>query len=390
MTDTTLCFRIQAIGRSQLLQQRRHDLRIGRMPRYVDKDRKDLNVTLYQLPEFGYTANIRKTMDREEKEILKRAAHKTKVGRYWRMAILTFSHAAQQLLREKSELPHSEALEAAQDFAVRHKVKLISLDYHGDEAAPHYHITFDGIDNLGYAIRLNSKALSDEQDFFARHFSIWGIGRGKPKAQRIDNGEPWSAIIHRSVAQLHSDLPAEIAAIKLQRDEQAKKLQINVNRANEAFKKAAEGTERAEKAAKNALAYERRIQDAKAKVAEYERQLVSRELLLNHEKDALLEREKAQLAMLSKREQALEDLKKSLDLREAETLPMLSVLSGVETHDRYMQRHAIHAELKENTIEQELEMNGWRTTAAGYLVILKDMIGQWWANFGKTNDFDFR
>ena len=209
----TLCFRTQIMNRSTFLGQRRHDLRIGRQPGYVDQSKSANNTILFVLPGYGPESEKQKltrVVDADERAMDVRRPNKTRARNMWRRAVLSFSKGAQHALGEQS--PDAEALAVMQDFASRHEIKLLSVVAHRDETAIHYHSLFQNITSTEHALRLVAADLSAEQDIAAKHFAHLGITRGIPKAKRIENGQPVHKTIHRSVRQLHNDLPAELSA----------------------------------------------------------------------------------------------------------------------------------------------------------------------------------
>lgn len=121
MSEPSISFRLGAFDGRGLLGQRRHDQRIGKQPDYVDAKRAGENVTLFRAEGWGRIEGesekqdgkrIHKLMEASRTEIEGRAMRKTSVGKYWRNAIITFSHDAQKALAEGGKLPHAEALTA--------------------------------------------------------------------------------------------------------------------------------------------------------------------------------------------------------------------------------------------------------------------------------------
>lgn len=255
--EPSISFRLNAVDARGLRGQFRHDFRTGKQPSYVDATRAHLNASLHRSEGFDDIASARQ-------KILERTKRKTTAEKYWRTAILTFSHDAQTKL--SGNLPHDEAKAVFADFADRHGVKLLSVDFHGDESAPHYHATFEGITEAGYALRLNKAELSQEQDHAAAKFADLGLTRGKRKSKRIADGEDASKWVNRSVKELHDQLPGELDALRA-------KVEKNERLAEKARAKADEETERGRKAARNAERYEQRAEDAKKALAEREKKL---------------------------------------------------------------------------------------------------------------------
>lgn len=264
MSQPSISFRISAVDRAGLLGQRRHDLRLGKQPDYVDPSRSSENRTLFIAPSFR--ADGEEFIDASRSAIEARTKRKTTKAAYWRTAIITFSREAQERLKAAGKLPHDEALMAFQAFGYRRKVKLLSVIFHGDEASPHYHASFEGVDDKGYSLRLSKADLSAEQDHAAMAFEPFGFVRGRRKADRRKDGEPASTWIHRSVSELHADLPKELAALRQKIAALEEKARVNDARAAKARTKAEADEDRASKAAKNLAIYERRATEARAEV----------------------------------------------------------------------------------------------------------------------------
>jgi len=289
MSEPSISFRLEALDGRGLLGQRRHDLRIGKQPAYVDAERAGENAALFRAEGWGRVeeeseeqdgARINQLMNASRTEIEGRAKRKTSVGKYWRRAIITFSHEAQKALAEEGKLPHAEALTAFKAFADAHGVKLLTVDFHGDETAPHYHANFEGVNAKGYALRLNREELSATQDQIASHFVGYGLTRGKRKEERKAAGEDPSKWNHRTVRELHEQhLSDNNAVLAVQQEQVAaynselneleqkiaaeqKRLSQNEERAEKARQKAEADEAKADKALKNAETYERRARDA--------------------------------------------------------------------------------------------------------------------------------
>lgn len=213
----TLSLRTHALDRMAFLGHRRHDLRIGPQPGYVDENRSVNNTELFMCPGYGPDAvkqKLTRRIDKDEAVLDARRLNNTRARRLWRRTLLTFSHDAQVSLGDY--WPDEEAMNVMQSFAFRHEIRLLSVIGHRDESAVHYHALFENISHSGRAVVFTSAQLSGEQDLAATHFEHLGIGRGQYKTKRIENGEPVSKTINRSVRQLHADLPNEIAIKQLE------------------------------------------------------------------------------------------------------------------------------------------------------------------------------
>lgn len=256
-----LSFRVsKVLNRAAVMGSRMHDMRLGKQPSYVDGSRSDQNTTLALVDGYDKHGSAwSRFFSREEQELAARRKQQSKSQKMWRAAILTFSKEAQAILPSH---PDAEALAVFRDFARRHNVRLLWSVGHRDESAAHYHAMFENVTGTGYALRLGVADLSAEQDIAAWHFRDLGINRGKSKRARIADGEDPSAFIHRSVRELHHDLPAELDAARKALAESFVSIEKNQALAEKARLKAEEYGETAQKALQRAQRYEERAQAA--------------------------------------------------------------------------------------------------------------------------------
>jgi hypothetical protein len=375
----SISFRVSTVmDRGRMTHARKHDMRLGHQPAYVDASRSDKNTLLSLSSGYdGLKSAWSRRLDRDSAEMESRRIENRKAKAMWRAAIITFSTEAQALLGDKS--PEQEAKAAFEDFARRQGVRLLWAVGHHDETAIHFHAMFENIRADGRCLRLNAKELSAEQDLVAKHFSKLGLVRGTKKADRIAAGEPPSKTINRSVKQLHADLPAEIEA---------------------AQERLAKAQARADKAEANAKKYEGdadvaldRFNRYKVKVAEQEAKLaglLKRQAAVEVRENAVAAKEQA----VAQREAAVAGLP---DLaREA-----MALLSGDETPARMDERH--HDERKASddgvsTWEDNWTMYNPRESkeTPSYWQQLRQHVMDFWRekikNFGlkPSNDADFR
>jgi hypothetical protein len=375
----SISFRVSKVmDRAQMTGARKHDMRLGPQPGYIDADKSAKNTALsltdgYDLLKSAWSRRL----DRDAAAMEARRIEDRKAKAMWRAGIITFSTEAQALLGDKS--PEQEAKAAFEDFARRHGVRLLWAVGHHDESAVHFHAMFENIRDDGRCLRLNAKELSAEQDLVAKHFSKLGLVRGTKKADRIAAGEPISKTINRSVKQLHADLPAEIEA---------------------AQERLAKAQARADKAEANAKKYEGdadvaldRFNRYKVKVAEQEAKLaglLKRQAAVEVRENAVAAKEQA----VAQREAAVAGLP---DLaREA-----MALLSGDETPARMDERHADERAASDDgvsTWEDNWTMYNPREPkgAPSYWQKLREHVIDFWRekikNFGlkPSNDADFR
>lgn len=256
-----LSFRVsKVLDRAAVMGSRMHDMRLGKQPSYVDGSRSDQNTTLALVDGYDKQGSAwSRFFGKEEQELASRRKQQSKTQKMWRAAILTFSKEAQALL---TRAPDAEALAVFRDFSRRHNVRLLWAVGHHDESAVHFHAMFENVTGTGYALRLGVADLSAEQDIAAWHFRDLGINRGKSKRARIADGEDPSAFIHRSVRELHDDLPRELAEARQTLAETFRSIEKNQALAQKARLKAEEYGDAAQKALQRALRYEERAQAA--------------------------------------------------------------------------------------------------------------------------------
>ena len=319
--------------------QRAHDLRIGPQPDYVDAARAHLNRVLIA-PQTG--THLRKIC--EERRALRTTTRAMKssaaVGV---VGIITFGHEAQNifdvLTPEQQDAAYRETAEA---IAERLNTTLTGLVAHGDESAPHAHFQLPAYDLTGRPVSETAKraALRDLQTITAevmgRHAP--GIERGRSKIDRLKAGATPAEVVNRSVAQLHDELPVEIAQLETEiatkksqssdldgeiaarqdrLSELVAKIEKNECLAAAALEKATTNEGKADKALKNAALYESRAAKARRERDAEERALSNLQLDRRKEEERL-ERLQEQLAVIDAEKQKLAEREAQISLRAAE------------------------------------------------------------------------
>ena len=282
--------RIQATSAAGAGGQRGHDLRLGAKPGYVAGERTPLNRVLVS-PLTG--AELRRESEARRARRATRRAMKSNAG-VGVCGIVTFGHAAQPLFERLSPDAQDAAYrEVAEAVARRLGTDLTGLVVHRDESAPHAHFQLVGYCRDGTPVSTVSTvakrgALRDLQTLAAevmgRHAP--GIERGFSKIARLQGGATPAEVVHRSVAELHDELPHEIAALRAQVAglEGERAAAEDKARRNEALARKAEAkaqraeaadAERARKAARTLEAYERRGAAARAEAERLEGEAVA-------------------------------------------------------------------------------------------------------------------
>lgn len=261
-----ISFRIEHKGAGRAGFQRRHDMRQGHQPQYVDAARRELNSVIIAPATPGELRRIceeRVAAQEGRQRAMKSNAAIATHG------ILTFGREAQAIIEE---LPREEQdrriLESCRAAAAEMGVELTGLVVHRDEEAIHAHCQMPARMPDGRPISkvVDCKRL---QDVAAEAWADLGITRGKPKTERVADGEPYHAWRHRTVKQLHEDLPRELEGLEARRDALQADVTKNAARAQKVrseLEAASGDAERAAKLRKRLEAYERRLEAKRAEL----------------------------------------------------------------------------------------------------------------------------
>jgi predicted nucleic acid-binding Zn-ribbon protein len=148
---------------------------------------------------------------------------------------------------------------------------------HLDERARHAHFSLCGYDVTGQplstwmdrrVLRELQTALHEALQAFMPH-----LERGRSRKARAEAGAIPHELLHRSVDELHIDLPFEIGEKRKELAELEEKIRTNEARAEKARIKAEAEDDRAAKALRNAETYDRRAAEAREKVKRLEAQV---------------------------------------------------------------------------------------------------------------------
>jgi len=191
---------------------RHHDLRTGHIPDYVDQERISNNSTIIEPA--PPSALRRVCLAHRANRTTQRAMRSD--AAVASCFIITFGKAAQPIFEALPKAQQNAAYEAvAKAVASLLGSEVTGLVAHRDETAPHAHGQMPAYRPDGRPLSkvLTPSMAKQVQDVAAQAIADFApmIVRGKSKTQRIADGEPRSKTIHRSVQQLHSDLPKEIS-----------------------------------------------------------------------------------------------------------------------------------------------------------------------------------
>ncbi|MGE4440438.1 MAG: plasmid recombination protein [Desulfomicrobium sp.] len=134
--------------------------------------------------------------------------------------ILSFSHEAQSVVHALDVQEQVRRIvESIREVCELHKGRLIGLTIHRDEYAIHAHFQILAVGEDGRMLRIGPRDCRQRQDVAARAWNDLGITRGKSKRDRIADGESWRETTKMSVAQMHEELPRQLAELEAQRAE---------------------------------------------------------------------------------------------------------------------------------------------------------------------------
>lgn len=251
--------------------QRRHDLRIGRQPTYVDPGRAPLNRILVEYPgpaEMRGIAIERRAI-RETRRAMKSNAAIATAG------VITFgSEAAEMFGKLSADQQDAAFRELAEAVASRLQTSLHGLMVHLDEATIHAHFVLSSYDHTGHPLSQTTRPqlLSELQDLTAEVLQRYcpEIERGTRYGDRLAAGADFSDVIHKSVAELHRSLPADLAAKRAEVDQandDALKAKIRADEMQARVDKLmSKETDLTAKEVKNLAIYEKRLADRNAEV----------------------------------------------------------------------------------------------------------------------------
>lgn len=214
------CLRLTTCSPSKARRQRRHDMRSGRLPDYVDASRSHLNRCLVSPRPFAQITDeidgLRAAAGRKRKR--KKNAAILIAG------IVGFGTQAQDHFGALTDSQQDAAILAlVKAVALRLETVVESIDIHRDESAFHAHFSLRAYDEGGEPLsaRMNAELLGDLQTLTFQVLSEFcsEIERGHKKQDRLDSGAPMADVIHRSVHRLHIDLPLEISRREAQKED---------------------------------------------------------------------------------------------------------------------------------------------------------------------------
>lgn len=207
-----------------------HAHRTGRIPDYVDQSRIEQNSAPIPFKSPGELSDLclSRRQSRYERDAAEAPPRKRgETGAKYKprkmsknaavsvAGIITFGTEAKEDIEALEPAEQDKRFkEAAEKIATDLNTTLEGLVVHRDESSVHAHFQLAGYDKNGEPLSqiMDIPKCSHLQEVGAEAYADLEITRGKKKAQRIAEGEDFSKTVHRSVRQLHNDLPAEIEA----------------------------------------------------------------------------------------------------------------------------------------------------------------------------------
>ena len=185
--------------------QRKHDLRLGNQPNYVDGDRSHLNRVLIEPPppaELRSRAAARRAAAQPKRAMRSNASIAER-------GIIAFGNDIQAAIRTDPDRADALYGRVAEAIGKEFGIEVTGLVAHEDEAAPHAHFWLDSFDRSGKAVsRRLGRSGSKIQDIAAEAArpAVPEIERGRSQKSRVEAGEDPADLRHRSVAELHGGL----------------------------------------------------------------------------------------------------------------------------------------------------------------------------------------
>lgn len=211
--------RIQSDPAGRAGGQRQHDLRHAPIPGYVDRDRMILNSVVME----PLTPGALRTICKERRSLRRTQRAMKRNASVAISGIIVFGRGVQADF-EALAIPDQDAAyrDVAEAIAARLNTTVTGLVAHRDETAPHAHFQLPAFDLAGNAISsMTKRAVTAElqtitAQVMQRH--VVRMERGRSKYDRLRSGANYADTLHRSVQELHYDLPAEIATAQARRD----------------------------------------------------------------------------------------------------------------------------------------------------------------------------
>jgi len=214
---------IQLVKSKKLEYQIQHDTRQGTDLQYVNKQLSHKNSILVQYSTVQQIESL--CIERKQKSNFKtkKLLKNQSIGA---IGIIGFSIKAQEIFNKISTEAQNERFRTAILLLSRAlNNSCVGAAVHRDEQSVHCHFIFPAICNDGYSVSTKIVHLgngsyrlggSKIQDIVAQAFFSLDIYRGTSRVIKPEGYSPEYDTIHRSVRELHYELPARIQQLKAQ------------------------------------------------------------------------------------------------------------------------------------------------------------------------------
>jgi len=203
---------------NQYHNQLKHDRRECKyIPKYIDKSRLEENVVitdsrLAHITGYEYLESLnryRQSTFESGKSGLQRNRKLTKNNNIAYSGVITFGKEAQALVKGDRDRLNQLYANIVKRICREYGTGCIHLVAHNDEQAPHAHFVLRMIKKDATLLDLKQRDMKHIQDMAGEVCREMGydISRGKPKDERMKDGEPMHKYVHRSVRELHNTLP---------------------------------------------------------------------------------------------------------------------------------------------------------------------------------------
>lgn len=356
--------RVELRSASRYAGQRKHDLRIGPQPKYVDQKRADQNRVIIEPPtpsQMRKLVNARRAQ-RDTTRALKSNARIAAIG------VIGFGSEATKIFERLPPDKQDEALLAVGEaIAVEANTTLEGMTWHGDESSGHAHPVWCGynLDGVPLSETMKRGMMTRFQDrmaeVMAKHAP--GIERGRSKWARIEAGEDYAATLHKSVAELHRDLPADLEAKRAELVEAKARVDEMEQRLQKAQAKADEAEGAFEKLEKRIATYEKRFAARSADLAKLQATVDH----LETREAEILQRERERSAELDKRETEVSDKEARVEAAAARYLQ--------EVNDARAEAAAELDDVERREAALELKQSAFTRFAERMTQVVRDVFG---------------
>lgn len=208
--EKLLSFRIEKAANEKILGQINHDMRIGHIPKYINKDKMKDNLLLTgeKLNKKSYEELLKEQNKRSKRKIQKNTE------RFFK-GIMTFSKEMTQDYKSNPDMFKECSIEFIKKIEDKYQLQISYSELHLDETTPHIHLLFDNISKVnGKSIRrnINPKILSEIQTEMGIAFSKMGYQRGIEKS--ITNAEHFKFQDYTKLKEEVESLKKDIEGLK--------------------------------------------------------------------------------------------------------------------------------------------------------------------------------